>query len=48
MPAVPEREENNHKWGGREESGSECGLGRGVGGRGEPNPVLDEEKGLKP
>jgi hypothetical protein len=29
------REESNHKWGGREGSGRESGLGRGVGRKGE-------------
>jgi hypothetical protein len=44
-----EREQSNHKWGGREGLGRECGWGGGQWGvRGEPDLVLGEGKGLKP
>jgi hypothetical protein len=44
------REESNYTWGGREESGRKsepCGVGEGLGGKGEPDLVLSEGKGLK-
>ena len=43
-----EREESNHKWGGREGPGRECGWGRGAREeRGELDLVLSEGKRLK-
>ena len=49
VPLEREREECNHKWGGTEEPGREGGQGEGtVGGRGESDLVLGEEKELKP
>ena len=42
-----EREESNHKWGGREGLGRDSGQGGGQGRR-EPDLLLGEGKGLKP
>ena len=48
FPLGREKKANNHKWGGREQLERESGQGWGaVGGRGEPDLVLGERKGLK-